>query len=207
MAAKRKDREAMLDTILLLAGDAERPVLAEALRRAEPGVRVVAAASVRDLPDHLETARLVAFVFPDIIPAGVLQRLGYGAYNFHPGPPEYPGWLPAAFALYDGAAQFGATLHEIAAKVDSGTICDVEAFAVPEDCDLQGLESLAYAACLRLFERWAEALVSPLHPPRLPLHWGTRKCTRKLFAEMSRIPEGTPEEERWRRARAFGNGI
>lgn len=205
MAVKPKDPEAMLDTILLLAGDAERPVLAEALRRAEPGLRVVAAASVRDLPDDLDSARLVAFVFPEIVPAGVLQRLGYGAYNFHPGPPEYPGWVPAAFALYDGAVQFGATLHEVTERVDSGTICDVEAFAVPPECDLQGLESLAYTACLRLFERWAEALASPLHPPRLPLHWGTRKCTRKLFAEMSRIPEGASEEERRRRARAFGS--
>ncbi len=194
----------MLDTILLLAGDAERPVLAERLRRAEPGIRVVAAGSAGDLPEALETARLVAFVFPDIVPAALLARLGYGAYNFHPGPPEYPGWVPAAFALYDGVAEFGATLHEMTAKVDSGTICDVESFAVPADCDLQGLETLAYGACLKLFERWAEALVSPLHPPRLPLVWRARKCTRKAFAEMSRIPEGASEEERRRRARAFG---
>lgn len=193
----------MLDTILLLAGDAERPVLAERLRRAEPGVRVVAAGSVAGLPDELETARLVAFVFPDIVPAALLARLGYGAYNFHPGPPEYPGWVPAAFALYDGAAEFGATLHEMTAKVDSGTICDVESFAVPADCHLQGLETLAYGACLKLFERWAEALVSPLKPPRLPLRWGTRKCTRKLFAELARVPEDASEEERRRRARAF----
>ncbi|CUW39870.1 conserved protein of unknown function [Magnetospirillum sp. XM-1] len=206
MAAKPRDPEAMLDTILLLAGDAERPVLAEALRRAEPGIRVVAAGTVRDLPDTLETARLIAFVFPEIVPAGVLQRLGYGAYNFHPGPPEYPGWIPAAFALYDGAARFGATLHEMTSWVDSGTICDVEGFDVPADCALQGLESLAYAACLRLFERWAEALVSPLKPPRLPLRWGARKCTRRLFAELAQVPEGASEEEGRRRARAFGSG-
>ncbi|WP_096702270.1 formyltransferase family protein [Magnetospirillum sp. 15-1] len=197
----------MLDTILLLAGDAERPVLAEALRRAGEGVRVVAAGSTRDLPADLRTARLVAFVFPEIVPTGVLERLGYGAYNFHPGPPAYPGWVPAAFALYDGATEFGATLHEMTAKVDSGIICDVERFAVPSDCDLQGLETLAYGACLRLFERWAEALVSPLRPPHLPLRWGTRKCTRKAFAEMGRIPEGVPEEEALRRVRAFGGRL
>ncbi|ARJ67697.1 hypothetical protein WV31_19570 [Magnetospirillum sp. ME-1] len=206
MAAKPEGRDAMLDTILLLAGETERPVLAEALRRAEPGVQVVAAGAVRDLPDTLETARLLTFVFPEIVPAGILQRLGYGAFNFHPGPPDYPGWCPAAFALYDGVAQFGATLHEMTERVDSGTICDVESFAVPALCDLQGLESLAYAACLRLFERWAEALVSPLKPPRLPLKWGTRKCTRKLFAELARVPEEASEEERRRRARAFGSG-
>lgn len=197
----------MLDTILLLAGEAERPVLAGALRRADPGIRVAAAGSVQELPDDLSSARLIAFVFPDIVPKDVLERLGHGAYNFHPGPVEYPGWCPAAFALHDGAAQFGATLHEMTARVDSGTICDVETFTVPPDCQLQGLEELAYSACLRLFERWAEALVSPLRPPRLPLRWGTRKCTRKLFAELAQVPEGASEEEKRRRARAFGSGI
>jgi methionyl-tRNA formyltransferase len=194
---------AMLDTILLLTGEAERPVLAEALRRAEPGIRVVGVGSVGELPDDLSSARLVAFVFPHIVPKDALERLGYGAYNFHPGPPEYPGWLPAAFALYDGVGEFGATLHEMTAKVDSGTICDVERFAVPTECDLQGLEALAYSACLRLFERWGEALVSPLRPPRLPLAWGMRKCTRKAFAELCRIPDGASDEEVRRRRRAF----
>ncbi|WP_152426744.1 formyltransferase family protein [Paramagnetospirillum caucaseum] len=194
----------MLDTILLLAGETERPVLAGWLRRAEPGIRVVAAGAVADLPADVSSARLVAFVFPEIVPGGVLRRLGYGAYNFHPGPPEYPGWAPAAFALYDGAATFGATLHEMAARADAGTICDVESFAVPAGCDLRRLEELAYAASLHLFERWAEALVSPLRPPRLPLRWGARQCTRKGFAELAGIPEGASEEERRRRARVFG---
>ena len=200
-------RGAVFDTILLLAGDAERPVLAEALRRAGEGIRVVEAASVQDLPDDLSSARLIAFVFPEIVPGEVLGRLGHGAYNFHPGPPDYPGWMPAAFALYDGVVEFGATLHEMAARVDSGVICDVERFAVPAGSDLQGLEKPAYAACLRLFERWAEALASPLRPPHLPLRWGSRRCTRKAFAEMSRIPEGVSEEEVLQRVRAFGGRL
>jgi methionyl-tRNA formyltransferase len=181
----------MLDTIILLAGEAERPVLADALSRIEPAIRVVAMGAVADLPEELGQARLIAFVFPDIVPAGVLDRLGYGAFNFHPGSPDYPGWAPAAFALHDGATQFGATLHEMAARVDAGTICDVESFPVPAQCDLRTLEELSYGACLRLFERWAEALVSPLRPPRLPLAWGTRKCTRKGLAELGLDPIGT----------------
>jgi methionyl-tRNA formyltransferase len=184
MMAKCDSRGVMLDTIILLAGEVERPVLAGALRRIEPDIRVVAVGAVADLPEELGQARLIAFVFPEIVPASVLDRLGYGAFNFHPGPPEYPGWAPAAFALHDGAAQFGATLHEMAPGVDAGTICDVEGFAVPSGCDRQGLEELAYGACLRLFECWAEALASPLRPPRLPLHWGARKCTRKGLAAL-----------------------
>jgi methionyl-tRNA formyltransferase len=177
-----------LDTIILLAGETERPVLSSMLAAAEPSIGVVAAGSVAELPEDLSSARLVAFVFPEIVPGAVLERLGFGAYNIHPGPPDYPGWMPAAFALHDGAATFGATLHEMAARVDAGTICDVESFAVPPGCGLQGLEELTYAAGLRLFTRWAEALVSPLRPPRLPLPWGSRKCTRKALAALTAIP-------------------
>jgi len=36
-------------------------------------------------PDVLARARLIAFVTSVIVPARVLDRLGYGAYNFHPG--------------------------------------------------------------------------------------------------------------------------
>jgi methionyl-tRNA formyltransferase len=184
MMMKYESHGAMLDTIILLAGEVERPVLAGALRRIVPDISVVATGAVDEIPEDLANGRLIAFVFPDIVPASVLERLGYGAFNFHPGPPEYPGWAPAAFALHDGAPQFGATLHEMASRVDAGTICDVEAFAVPSGCDRQLLEELAYGACLRLFDRWAEALVSPLRPPRLPLAWGSRKCTRMGLAEL-----------------------
>lgn len=198
----------MPTTLLLLAGEAERPVLAALLRRLDPALLVLEIARVADLPTEpevLAASRLVAFVFPEIVPARVLEGLGFGAYNFHPGPPEYPGWAPVSFALYDGATQFGATVHEMAARADSGTICDTESFAVPAGVTLDGLSVLAYRACLRLFERWAEVLaVPPLRLPRLPLHWGGRRCTRKAFAEMARIPDGASEEERRRRWRAFG---
>jgi methionyl-tRNA formyltransferase len=194
----------MLDTILLLAGETERPVLAHMLRRAEPGIRVIEAASVQDLPAHLGSARLLAFLFPEIVPAVVLEGLGHGAYNIHPGPPDYPGWAPFSFALYDGATQFGATLHEMAARADTGIICDVESFPVPPDCHRLRLEELAYEASLRLFHRWVDGLVTPLRLPRLPLRWGARRCTRTGFADLCRIPEGAGEAEVARRIRACG---
>ncbi|BAE51664.1 formyltransferase family protein [Paramagnetospirillum magneticum] len=197
----------MLDTILLLAGEAERPVLAGMLRYAAPDLRVVEIASVIDLPVDLATARLVAFLFPEIVPAAVLAGLGHGAYNIHPGPPDYPGWAPVSFALYDGATRYGATLHEMAARADDGTICDVESFAIPPGADLARLSELAYGASLRLFERWLESLASPLGLPRLPLAWGGRRGTRQGFADLCRIPADASDEERLRRIRACGEAV
>ena len=62
----------------------------------------------------LARARLIAFATPVIVPGRILASLGYGAYNFHPGPPQYPGWAPAHFALYEQANEFGATVHAMA---------------------------------------------------------------------------------------------
>ena len=68
---------------------------------------------------------LITFFTPVIIPADVLSVVRAG-YNFHGGPPEYPGRDPHDWAIHDGAAEFGVTLHRLAEKVDSGEILLVE---------------------------------------------------------------------------------
>src|SRR5579871_3675292 len=139
----------MFDTIILLTGAVEQGALTLALLGHNPALAVHWAASAGDLArfeaDTLARARLVAFATPVVVPSGVLDTLGYGAYNFHPGPPAYPGWAPAHFALYEGAAEFGATVHAMAARVDSGPIIEVVNFAIPVEISVQGLEGLAYA--------------------------------------------------------------
>src|ERR1700692_3765257 len=127
----------MFDTILLLAGAPEQSVLPLALRGHNPLLTVIPVGSAAELAaldsDLLSRARLIAFVTPEIVPQNVLARLGYGAFNFHPGPPGYPGWAPAHFALYHQAREFGATLHVMVEHVDAGPIIDVAYFPVPAD--------------------------------------------------------------------------
>src|ERR1700742_508355 len=118
----------MFDTIILLTGPVEQAVLAAALLGHNPRLTVhwVAAsdALARVDPATLARSRLVGFATPVIVPPHVLDALGFGAYNFHPGPPQYPGWAPAHFALYERATEFGATAHMMAARVDSGPIVE-----------------------------------------------------------------------------------
>ena len=77
------------------------------LRRHNPRLDVRPVKSPEELeaiePKRARRARLVAFVTPVVVPARILAALGFGAYNFHPGPPHYPGWVPAHFAIYDKA--------------------------------------------------------------------------------------------------------
>lgn len=201
----------MFDTIILLTGSAELPVLGNVLRRGKPQLTIRPATTLADLdsikPRLLQRARLIAFVTAIVVPARILKTLGYGAYNFHPGPPNYPGRTPAHFAIYDRATEFGATAHAMIERVDAGPIVGVEQFAIPPKTDLTALCELSYSHTARLFGRLAKELATRAEPlPELPIRWCGRKSTKKLYARMCDIPLDVSKDELERRLAAFGTG-
>src|SRR5262249_41689556 len=112
--------------VVLLSGKLEARPLAIFLLRHNPEL-IVTSVETRDellaaCRPPRQPCRLVAFCTATIVPGDLLRQLPAGAYNFHPGPPDYPGRHPASFAIYEGAARFGATAHEITGRVDNGPI-------------------------------------------------------------------------------------
>jgi methionyl-tRNA formyltransferase len=199
----------MFDTIILLTGAVEQAVLAAALIGHNAALTVHWAASADDLTRFdaatLARSRLVGFATPVIVPPHVLDALGFGAYNFHPGPPAYPGWAPAHFALYEGAAEFGVTVHAMAARVDSGPIVEAVHFPVPAGIGVQGLEGLAYGHLARLFWQLAKYLATRTEPlPHAALQWGRRMYSRRTYRAICDIPLDISKEELDRRLRVFG---
>jgi hypothetical protein len=199
----------MFDTVILLTGPGERDVLASALLGHHPHLTVIPVETSAELdalnPDLLRRARLVAYVTPVIVPQSILAQLGYGAFNFHPGPPSYPGWAPAHFALYERATEFGATVHVMVERVDAGPIVDVALFPIPPDIPVLGLEGLAYAHLAFLYWRMANSLaLDPQPPPALPLQWGARKYSRSAYRAMCEIPLDIARDELERRISIFG---
>jgi len=199
----------MFDTIILLSGAAEQFALRQALLGHNRHITVMPAATAADLAalnsDLLARARLIAFATPIIVPQAVLSRLGYGAYNFHPGPPSYPGWAPAHFALYNRETEFGATAHVMVEEVDAGPIIDVTRFAIPAHTSVLGLEGLAYAHLAHLFWRLAGSLAANAEPPpALALKWSGKKYSRRAYRAMCDIPLDIPKDEFQRRIEVFG---
>jgi methionyl-tRNA formyltransferase len=157
--------------------------------------------------DLLARSRLVAFVTPVIVPGSILNGLGYGAFNFHPGPPSYPGWAPSHFALYDQAKEFGATLHAMVEQVDAGPIIEFASFPIPQHLSVLGLEGLAYAHLAFLFWRTAKWLSSDaVPPPPLPVRWAERKQTRSHYRALCEIPLDISRSELELRLKVFGGG-
>ncbi len=198
-----------MKTIILLTGVASQQfALTELLKAHNPALSFRCAVTAEELaaiePEVLHDARLLAFTTSVIVPESILAALGHGAYNFHPGPPQYPGWAPAHFALYDGARTFGAVAHVMAARVDSGPIVGVESFIIPDKISVRGLEQIAYVRLAHLFWRMSRDLACDPSPlAELPIAWCGIKSTRQMYREMCELPAGINAGELARRIRAF----
>ena len=195
--------------LILLTQRAFAAAIAPPLKAA--GADVEIAVTMADLQKALSTGtqntRLVSFGSGVIVPAEILKALPGPAYNFHPGPPEYPGIFPSVFALYDGAASFGVTLHEMIREVDAGPIVAVERFAIPAAADRLALDTAAFSALMKMLEHNARALADVATPlTRTHETWRTPRRTRKDFDALCRLPEDVSVEEFTRRYRAVGEG-
>jgi methionyl-tRNA formyltransferase len=201
----------VFDTIILLTGPVEEGPLTDVLRGHNPQLDVRAVKSLADLetlsPDLLRRARLIGFVTDVVVPARILKAIGFGAYNFHPGPPHYPGWVPAHFAIYERAEYFGATAHVMAERVDAGPIVGFKMFGIPPNTSVVRLQEMAFVEVARLFWALAPKLAAQREPlAALPIKWSGVKSTRAMYRAMCEIPTDISKDELERRIAVFGDG-
>jgi methionyl-tRNA formyltransferase len=202
----------MLRDIIVLAGEQEGHHLGLFLKRHNPAV-AIAHVQTRDeltvaLHPRRTGVRLIAFCTSIIVPAAALAEIDSGAYNFHPGPPTFPGKHPASFAIYEGATRFGATLHEMLPRVDAGAIVGVEWFDIPALPRLTELERLTFDACIRLWHQFGPSLATSSEPlPTTDLAWTGSKSTQRDFDRLCALPPDINAEEFDRRRRAFADGL
>jgi hypothetical protein len=81
---------AMYDIAIILAPQGQHRALRTLLKAHNNDLNFIlisTAGHLATVPEAvLSRARLIAFATDVIVPASVLKVLGYGAYNFHPGP-------------------------------------------------------------------------------------------------------------------------
>lgn len=198
----------MPSRIILLCGDVEAPHLTGLLKRHNGELDVEWVNSFGSLTlaaGDLTDTRLIAMLTDVIVPESILSRLDGPAYNFHPGPPEYPGSHAAGFAVYDDAADFGVTLHEMAARVDSGPIIEVRRYDMPPSKKFINVEMLAFEHLMEMFRDRAQHLACEDTPlPHSGDQWIGPKRTKAEAKRLSAIEPDLTEEEINRRYRAFG---
>ena len=194
--------------IILLCGDVEAPHLSGLLKRHRPDLDVVWVNSFGSLilaADDLAGTRLISMLTDVIVPENILSGLDWPAYNFHPGPPEYPGSHAASFAVYYDADGFGVTLHEMAAQVDSGPIIEVRRYDMPPTKKFINVEMIAFEKLMEMFRDHAKHLACDDAPlPHSGEQWIGPKRTKAEAKRLSVIEADLTEDEINRRYRAFG---
>lgn len=198
----------MPDRIILLCGDVEAPHLSALLKRHRPDLDVKWVNSFGSLSlaaEDLAGTRLIAMLTDVIVPESILSRLQTPAYNFHPGPPEYPGSHAASFAVYEDVDTFGVTLHEMATQVDSGPIIEVRRYDMPEPKKFINVEILAFEKLMEMFRDHARHFACDDAPlPHSEEQWIGPTRTKAEAKRLSAIEADLSEEEINRRYRAFG---
>lgn len=143
---------------------------------------------------------IVAFCTSVIVPEEILLIPGLRAINVHGALPAFPGRDPHHFAHYARAHEYGATLHYMAASVDSGPIIEIESFLVRPDMTPSELLQEATAAGLALIQRFFQVLATGVWPtPSSTLSWGKFKTTRKDFVNLCKIDPAISRDEFERR--------
>jgi methionyl-tRNA formyltransferase len=198
--------------VILLSGSFEAGLIGPFLSTQNPGCRVRVTESLEGLEASFDAAlaedplatRLVAFCTSVIVPARLLARLPGPAYNIHPGPPGFPGRHPESWGAYAGVGRFGATLHEMAPRVDAGPIVDVAWFNPTPGSGQIAYGMGALRAGLELIRRWAQKLAADMDPlPHNGLMWSGIKTTHADLEAMCRVPPDIDPAELERRRRAF----
>src|SRR5262249_229160 len=98
--------------ILLGQGEAAQKVH-DIVQCVAPGGQIVPGSTLEQLTQTALTRDtwLISHSTSVIVPASVLEVLQGRAVNIHAASPRYPGRDPHHFAIYDGAARYGATAH------------------------------------------------------------------------------------------------
>ena len=198
----------MINSIILLNNGFYVPHIEGELKALNPSMQIIALNEFSDLiaipHSVLQASRLIAFLSEVIIPLSVIKNMGYGAYNFHPGPPMRPGWSPMEMGIYEGDKVFGTTLHEVHQLVDAGAINGMNLFAIPTNADAITLDQLISKSIVTLFGQKKAELLEEKPLITLPIPWGYKRSTKSSNLAYLDITKEIDEEELLLRIRAFG---
>jgi methionyl-tRNA formyltransferase len=119
------------------------------------------------------------------------------AVNYHMAPlPEYRGCNHFSFALFEGAKEFGTTVHRLDVGIDSGDIIDEIRFPIDESWDVSKLYTVTYDQTLELFRRSIMKIlkkeISFVPQTALVGKRGTKLIKRKDIESLKRITETDP---------------
>jgi len=147
---------------------------------------------------------LISFLNSIYINKSVRKKIKINSINFHPGPPEYPGFGCYNFALLDRVNFYGSTVHIINDKFDSGKIIDVNKFKISyKKLNLEKLISKTH----RNIIKQAKDLINIIQNKELKIKgnfkWKKKAYTKKEFEIAREIKLNDSKEDLLKKIKAF----
>jgi len=104
---------------------------------------------------------LFSFLNPVFIKKNIRKKIKKISINFHPGPPEYPGYGCYNFALLNTVNSYGCTAHEINGRIDNGKIIDVRRFKFKyKNINLEKLIKITHKNLFFLFKKIMNQIIN-----------------------------------------------
>jgi len=163
---------------------------------------------VLEHPDEMPVCDFILSVqYHRILTRAQLAKTRRAAVNLHMAPlPEYRGSNQFSFAILDGKAEFGTTLHLMDARIDHGPILAQRRWPIPPNCWVDDLYARTVEESVALF---AEALPGLLAgtleatpQAALEAEYGTSLHMRSEMAALKRLDLSWPAEKIERHVRA-----
>ena len=112
----------------------------------------------------------------------VRKKIKINSFNFHPGPPEYPGFGCYNFALLDKVSVYGSTIHMIDDKFDNGKILHVNRFKVSyKKLNLEKLISMTHKSIIKQAKDFINDILNEQLKINDKLKWKKKAFTKKEF--------------------------
>ena len=125
---------------------------------------------------------LISFLNSRYISKSVRKKIKINSFNFHPGPPEYPGFGCYNFALLDQVNFYGSTIHVINDKFDSGKIVNVKKFKISyKKCNLEKLIKKTHENIFKQAKNFINVIRNKKLKIEENIKWRRKAFTKKEF--------------------------
>ena len=131
---------------------------------------------------------LISFLNSMYIDKSVRKKIKINSFNFHPGPPEYPGFGCYNFALLDKVNLYGSTIHIMNDKFDSGKIVNVKKFKFSyKKFNLEKLIRKTHENIIKQAKDFINDIQNNKLKIRSNLKWKKKAYTKKEFENARKI--------------------
>ena len=125
---------------------------------------------------------LISFLNSVYIDKSVRKKIKINSFNFHPGPPEYPGFGCYNFALLDKVNYYGSTVHMINDKFDNGKIINVNRFKISyKKINLEKLISKTHENIIKQAKDFINIILNKKLKIESNFKWKKKAYTKKEF--------------------------